>query len=137
MKICKSCSLEKLLVEFHKDARRPDGIRIYCKECQKKRASTPEAKKYHNEYRSLWTITKYGITKEYYDTILIKQNGVCAICKKFRLRTIDRRMHIDHCHTTGKVRGILCSVCNTMLGKYEKYKSEIIYYLGQDTREKK
>lgn len=130
-KICKTCAKNKPIVEYHKDKNRPDGIRIYCKQCQKERASRPEIKKYHNEYRSIWSITKYGITIDDYNKLLLNQGGVCAICKRFKLRTIDRRMHIDHDHATGLVRGILCSNCNTALGKYELYKKEIDLYLGE------
>ena len=56
----------------------------------------------------------YGITPEEYDTLLNKQNMVCAICgiKK----NGKGKLHIDHDHKTGKVRGLLCMKCNTMLG---------------------
>mgnify|MGYP000857438858 FL=1 len=56
----------------------------------------------------------YGLTLEEYNTILDAQNNLCAICKQ--INTSSRDWHVDHCHKTGKVRGILCSHCNLMLG---------------------
>lgn len=44
---------------------------------------------------------------------LLASGGGCAICGR-----TDRKLHIDHCHTTGRVRGLLCSGCNTALGKF-------------------
>lgn len=53
---------------------------------------------------------KYGLTDSLYDEMLTIQNGVCASCK------INPAIVVDHDHSTGKVRGILCSQCNTSLG---------------------
>ena len=60
---------------------------------------------------------KYGITQQHYDDMLKKQNGGCAICGKTE-EPDGRRLAIDHCHTTGKVRGILCNNCNNGLGSF-------------------
>ncbi len=54
----------------------------------------------------------YGLTADDYERMLIEQGGVCAICR----RKSDRRLCIDHCHATQKVRGLLCHRCNTALG---------------------
>ena len=54
----------------------------------------------------------YGITSEERDAILVSQENKCAICKRFKTKW----WHIDHCHKTGKVRGILCHRCNVMIG---------------------
>jgi Recombination endonuclease VII len=51
---------------------------------------------------------------EDYRRMLSKQNGACAICKQVFQETLA----VDHCHTTGKVRGLLCRKCNTGLGNY-------------------
>ena len=59
---------------------------------------------------------KYGITIDDYEHLLHAQNGVCAICGGVQRGV--RPMGVDHNHTTGKVRGILCSECNTGLGKF-------------------
>lgn len=61
------------------------------------------------------TLAPYGITPSDYDAMLQKQAGRCAIC-----RTDDTGnksfFHVDHCHLTGKVRGLLCTRCNTGIG---------------------
>lgn len=58
-------------------------------------------------------LKRFGLTLEQYDAMLVGQGGACAICGD----KPERRAHaVDHCHTTGKVRGILCSRCNLMLG---------------------
>jgi hypothetical protein len=71
----------------------------------------------------------YGITPEQYDKILQLQNGVCAICDQFSPRSGTNNMPVDHCHTTLKVRGILCHACNTRLGWYEARRKRICEYL--------
>src|SRR2546428_9677 len=55
----------------------------------------------------------YGITPEQYDQMLLEQQGRCKICPR---RPSKRKLNIDHCHKTGKVRGLLCWRCNQMLG---------------------
>lgn len=57
----------------------------------------------------------YGVTAEQYDAVLERQNGVCAICKN--TTTDGRRLAVDHCHYTGKIRGLLCFHCNTAIGR--------------------
>lgn len=52
----------------------------------------------------------YGITSEEYASIASHQGGVCAICQ--RARGLKRRLSVDHCHKTGRVRGLLCQPCN-------------------------
>lgn len=61
---------------------------------------------------------KYGITKETYDEMWRKQKGKCGICSKDLTLLFPRQRHIDHCHETEKVRGILCSSCNQDLGSF-------------------
>ena len=69
-------------------------------------------------------IRMYGITLEDYTKKLIGQGGVCAICKLPEI-SVDKRtgnlrnLAVDHCHTTGKVRGLLCSNCNMAIGKFK------------------
>lgn len=58
----------------------------------------------------------YGITIEEYEAILKKQGGVCAACSEFNVASNKTRMPLDHCHVTGKIRGILCNRCNRGLG---------------------
>jgi hypothetical protein len=64
-------------------------------------------------------LKKYGISKVEYARILASQNGVCAICckKPGWAKKSERRLAVDHDHATGAVRGLLCFLCNGMLGK--------------------
>lgn len=84
----------------------------------------------------------YGITQEDYENILKAQGGVCAIChsppvastyignRKGTIYTATRMLlHVDHCHTTKKVRGLLCPNCNKGLGWYEKHSKNAQEYL--------
>jgi hypothetical protein len=57
----------------------------------------------------------YGITWEERETLLKSQEGCCAICKKLESQ-FKSRLAIDHCHTTGRIRGLLCVRCNTGIG---------------------
>jgi len=62
----------------------------------------------------------YGIEPENYYRMLEDQGGGCAICKsKVPGYNKKRRFAIDHCHTTGKVRGVLCHPCNKALGSFK------------------
>lgn len=63
--------------------------------------------------------TTYGLEPEEYERILAAQGGACAICTQpFRLEN-RRALAVDHCHETGRVRGLLCQPCNTVLGLME------------------
>jgi hypothetical protein len=59
--------------------------------------------------------TKYGITVVQYEAMVIEQDGLCAACRKAPLG----RLHVDHNHLTGMVRGLLCGPCNRALGYIE------------------
>lgn len=61
---------------------------------------------------------KYGITIQDYLEILAQQGGVCALCAN--PPNEGKKLHVDHCHETGRVRGLLCHQCNWYLGKVDK-----------------
>jgi hypothetical protein len=72
---------------------------------------------------------KYGATPELYYKMYNEQNGVCKICNK--PPSNNKRLHLDHCHKTGKIRGLLCAQCNWFIGKLDKNPGliwELIYY---------
>lgn len=78
--------------------------------------------KRNSKYRRL-----YGMAFGDYDRMLREQNGVCAICDG--VDPSGRNLSVDHSHKTGKVRGLLCTSCNTNLGYFEKYKDKMLDYL--------
>lgn len=90
------------------------------------------------EYRSRQTLKsrckRRGISVEQYHAMLTAQGGVCKICKTSDTGT-RADWHIDHCHATGRVRGLLCHHCNTALGhvedRVEVLKAMIAYLKGE------
>lgn len=91
-----------------------------------------EKQKVWRDKRDYFLKRKFGIGIDEYNKMLKKQNNSCAICKS--TTTQDRRTNnfpVDHCHKTGKVRGLLCNHCNRALGMFkdniESLKSAISY----------
>lgn len=153
MKICSKCKKEKPLVEFCKDRSEKDGLNHTCRACAKinsqkyfsnpvnreksakaalkyKKENETHFKKYAREYR----LNKYyNLSLEDYDKMFEAQNGCCAICGQPETTTTKfgatRLISIDHDHKTGKIRGLLCTYCNTRLGWYEEQKENIKNYL--------
>jgi hypothetical protein len=85
----------------------------YCKTCHKQRCN----ERYHSKepiQRKAHRALSYGITPEEFLEMYNNQEGKCAICKEYP-KTL-RGLHVDHCHTTMKVRGLLCHGCNTGIG---------------------
>lgn len=66
--------------------------------------------------RSDYLEKRYGLSTGEYEKLLAGQNGVCAICLANEPGGRFETFHIDHCHATGNVRGLLCNSCNHMLG---------------------
>lgn len=60
---------------------------------------------------------QYGITHDDYLRMLDTQNGACKLCYR---KPGERKLHVDHCHRTGRVRGLLCHQCNWYLGTIEQ-----------------
>ena len=92
---------------------------------------------YMKEYRKTYTPAirrkwRYGISSEDYDAMLEEQDNKCKICLgEFNDQTVT---NIDHCHTTNKVRGILCPHCNRGLGQFKdniKLLTKAINYLEE------
>jgi hypothetical protein len=101
---------------------REQEIRSRAKHIEKHRADSRERMRIYREenrehYRQVKRVhdlkSKYGLTPEGRDKMLQQQGNCCAICKA---TTPGRGWHIDHCHKTKRVRGILCQHCNLMLG---------------------
>lgn len=114
-KICNVCGVEKNISDFYNG-------RNKCKDCtnaaaRKIRIDEPERyakyKKRHNEYLKE---KRYGITQDQFNKMLVDQNNMCKICGNKFKSTKDT--HIDHCHNSNVVRGILCNSCNMALGQF-------------------
>lgn len=67
--------------------------------------------------RSRYLEVKYGITSEQWDRMFEDQKGLCAICKRPEEAGVSR-LHVDHCHSSGKIRALLCHSCNTGIGHF-------------------
>jgi len=81
-----------------------------------------------------WLKRKYGITLKEYHIFLDNQNNKCAICEATEAGGMGS-FHLDHCHNTGEIRGILCQKCNMMLGLASdniKILNKAIKYLGKE-----
>lgn len=145
-KICSKCKLEKPLNRFSKRDKSIDGYRHWCKDCaclnslQQRRAnpekykevdkltnSKPENMKRREITAKKWRTSNpekiknkilkrlYSIDLSTYNKLFSNQNGKCAICKTHQTE-LKSSLCVDHCHETGKIRGLLCRQCNTALG---------------------
>lgn len=120
MKTCTKCKREKTLQKFSTDRSRPGGLQCWCKLCCNRsnkdyHSRFPEKRKEDDRRR------RYGVSPEEYCSMISFQKGLCAICgAEFSNRQkMLSSPHIDHCHDTGKVRGLLCHRCNSLLGLAE------------------
>tara|TARA_R110000796_G_scaffold228591_1_gene345768 strand:+ start:221 stop:556 length:336 start_codon:yes stop_codon:yes gene_type:complete len=81
-------------------------------ETSRRWSKTENGKEY---YRNFHYLQKYKIDVNEYNIMFKKQKGCCAGCN-IHQKDIEKRLCIDHCHTTNKVRKLLCHKCNTALG---------------------
>lgn len=128
-KICSRCNIDKPWSEYHirKDVGHPRGE---CKKCrclgqkiyfQKNKTKVlANVREYYQKNKDKWRASsfkrKFNITLEDYNNLAIQQNHVCAICKSIQKHSNNEHLFVDHCHKTGKVRGLLCHKCNTAIG---------------------
>lgn len=128
-KICGKCSHKKKIAEFYNSYRTKDKKDVWCKRCKntyndnyrktsdkhrhylEKRRKTSAYKEYQK--RKILEI-KFGLTLEKYLTMLRSQNESCKICSKTNPN--GDSLAVDHCHDTGRIRGLLCNKCNVGLG---------------------
>ena len=139
---CTVCKEEKSLSEFPmRKTHRPGKPVSQCTKCRvaynKTYREENKEKFLAVERKSKLKIT-YGITPEQYDVMLAKQNGKCAICSVKKPGGRTKMFFIDHCHSTGSIRGLLCMRCNTGLGLIldsPKYLLNAISYLKENSCE--
>lgn len=94
-----------------------------CLECQGKLVksrndSMPNDKRKAKSRRSL--LRRYGLTLDDYEALLLKQNGRCKICGTPTSGRVSGVFLVDHNHSTGEVRGLLCSRCNVGMGNFDE-----------------
>ena len=84
-----------------------------------------ESKKWRDSnpgWRRKYTLKEYGLDATQYQEIYIRQEGLCAVCGKSSKESgrgpREKHLHIDHCHKTKSVRGLLCYKCNLGIGNF-------------------
>jgi hypothetical protein len=119
-KRCGQCGEMKPLTEFNRSSKGKDGYQWKCRACYK--TYNKSRYMYDNELsRTKHLKRTYGMAPEEYIGLFHAQNGVCAACGRSETTNDPRtkqvkNLQIDHCHTTGKVRALLCKECNNALG---------------------
>jgi hypothetical protein len=123
VKKCCACSETKELDCFYTDNSTPDKKVYSCIPCYEKRRlerkkQNPE--KHLKNTQSFWLKHRYNITLDEYTEMLENQEGKCAICgRPDSGKKANKAFCVDHCHETGKVRGLLCMPCNRSLGQFQ------------------
>ena len=140
MKTCTKCQQSKPFNDFHPRPSSKSGYQSWCKECKnasrrekphpplvpgetkedrlrrQKRESYARAKAKNPRLSLERTLKKkYGLAIEDYDQMLIEQDNKCYVCSQPPTDK-ETRLAVDHCHTTGRVRKLLCNSCNSALG---------------------
>jgi hypothetical protein len=138
MYTCTKCKQTKDASLFHKYKAKKNGLTSQCKACRnlarfkwgeeyKERSKKRRKERYNflkeNDPSFLWLQNRnyklkkaYNITHEEYMEMLKSQDYKCLVCGKEHQEADKKRLVVDHCHNTNKIRGLLCNNCNTALG---------------------
>lgn len=119
---CRVCKKEKEVTEFSVHTRRNKAKKaLVCKQCLAEYAKQYRQKNIDkvrgNERRSKMK-RLYGVSLEEYNAMLVAQGHRCGICGGTKPGVRIKYFSVDHCHTTGKVRGLLCERCNRGVGHF-------------------
>lgn len=158
LKFCNKCKLTLDTNFFGKDKGTRDKLTTSCKKCRNKynteyRKNNPEfikkineanrerRKKYYScperkrKYKDRNLRYTFGISIEQYEEMLRLQNGKCKICGNLKGSNFHDYLSVDHCHKSGKIRGLLCGQCNVGLGSFRdntKFLNLAINYLKEN-----
>lgn len=99
MRVCGRCKIPKESSLFDKNKSKKNGHGT-CKQCRSDYA--------YNK--------KYGLSLKQYLKLLTEQSDCCKICGKSYMKCQYKKLNVDHCHTTHKIRGLLCGSCNKAIG---------------------
>ena len=119
-KTCSACKEQLQIDSFGKLKETKDGLNRRCKDCMNaanKRTQAKNPEGFRTQRRTSWLKINYGITPADYDKMEKDQEGKCGICESENMGTKRGYWSVDHCHTSGKVRGLLCSTCNKAIGQ--------------------
>lgn len=122
--VCDVCGKEETITstkKFTGGNTRRSGM---CKTCRNRSYYLADP----NKHRNLLLQKRYGISLEEYHNLYKLQEGKCAICKTSS-EEFSKNLSVDHNHTTGEVRGLLCVYCNNIVGIYENHKDTVEKYL--------
>ena len=117
MKYCSGCDKNLSLDKFHKHKGRKLGVTEYCKPCR----------------NTMIVEKRHGLKSGELDKMKKAQKNKCAICGKHK-DSLKKKLAVDHCHKTGKIRGLLCGNCNNGLGRFQdnvKFLEKAIKYLKE------
>jgi hypothetical protein len=124
-KVCSECKTEKDISEFAKNYSKKNlkfGVSYRCKACDSTRAkkyAINNRQKIQKNAREYHLTKNYGMTTTEYESLVSIRNGKCDCCGSVASETTKHPLNklvIDHCHETGKIRGLLCSRCNIGIG---------------------
>jgi hypothetical protein len=134
--VCKRCGVSKLHSQMSKTTPH------LCKPCSSAKSREWKAlhpKEWDRSARRSYLKKTYGMTPEQYDALLARQGGRCAICVRNHADSREFRLHVDHDHSTGRVRGLLCGLCNQGIGSLRDDPSllriAIAYLLQHESKE--
>jgi len=136
-KKCSKCEETKTLDKFNKRSASKDGLSSRCKVCLNTKAmhvrtNRPDTTRGHNLKK------RFNMSIADYNIIFLKQKGRCAICNEAET-SVDTKgkvkwLSVDHNHSTGDIRGLLCNSCNTgigLLGDSQSVLKSAIKYLNK------
>lgn len=116
-KRCGRCHEEKPVSQFYAHNRRgKKGYQAFCRSCPvaaQKVCQERDPERYSSQLRRARLKHAYGITPSDYDTLLATQGGTCAVCNS---PPLGKYLHVDHDHSGGMIRGLLCDRCNHAVG---------------------